>query len=101
MYEAPRKVLNALPGVELAEMPRSGPRAVCCAGGTWTHCDRFAKEIQVDRLREARATGADTLVTACPKCRIHFACAMRDADHRDETRIEMRDLAEILAEALE
>lgn len=101
VYEAPRQVLGALPGVELTEMPRAATRAICCAGGTWTHCDRFAKEIQVERLREARATGADTLVTACPKCRIHFACAMRDPDHRDETRIEMRDLAEIVAEALE
>ncbi len=100
IYEPPRRLLAALPGIELAEMPRSGPRAACCAGGTWTHCDRFAKEIQVERLREARATGAAALVTACPKCRIHFACAMRDPQHREEIGIEMRDLAELVADAL-
>jgi Fe-S oxidoreductase len=100
IYEPPRKVLAAVPGVEVVEMQRSGRTARCCAGGSWTHCDRFAKEIQVDRLREARATGADVLVTACPKCRIHLRCAMRDADARAEAEIEMKDLAEVVAEAL-
>jgi Fe-S oxidoreductase len=100
IYEPPRKVLAALPGVEVVEMTRTGKTARCCAGGSWSHCDRFAKEIQVDRLREARATGADVLVTACPKCRIHFRCAMRDEDARAETEIEMKDLAEVVAEAL-
>jgi Fe-S oxidoreductase len=100
IYEPPRKVLTALPGVEVIEMPRSGKTARCCAGGTWSHCDRFAKQIQVDRLKEARATGADLLVTACPKCRIHLRCAMRDEPTRRETEIEIRDLAEVVAGAL-
>jgi Fe-S oxidoreductase len=81
-------------------MARTGRTARCCAGGTWAHCDRFAKQIQVERLQEARATGAQALVTACPKCRIHFACAMRDPHLRGEARIEVRDVAEVLADAL-
>jgi Fe-S oxidoreductase len=100
IYEPPRRVLCAVPGVELTEMGRTGRTARCCAGGTWSHCDRFAKQIQVERLREARATGADVLVTACPKCRIHFRCAMRDPDARGAAEIEMRDLAEVVAEGL-
>jgi len=100
IYEPPRRVLAALPGVDVVEMTHTGPTARCCAGGTWSHCDRFAKQIQVERLREARSTGADVLVTACPKCRIHFRCAMRDEDARAETEIEMRDLAEVVAQAL-
>lgn len=100
IYEPPRRVLSALPGVDVVEMTHTRRTARCCAGGTWSHCDRFAKEIQVDRLREARSTGADVLVTACPKCRIHFRCAMRDEDARVETEIEMRDLAEVVAQAL-
>ncbi len=100
IYEPPRRVLAALPGVDLVEMAHTGRSARCCAGGTWSHCDRFAKEIQVNRLREARSAEADVLVTACPKCRIHFRCAMRDEDVRVETEIEMRDLAEVVAQAL-
>jgi Fe-S oxidoreductase len=100
IYEAPRQVLAAVPGVELAEMRHYGSRATCCAGGTWSHCDRFAKKIQVERLREARATGADVLATACPKCQVHFHCAMKDPNLDSEIEIEMRDVGEVVAEAL-
>jgi heterodisulfide reductase subunit D len=101
IYDPPRQALAALPGIELVEMRRSGPAAMCCAGGTWSNCDRFAKQIQVERLREARATGAEMLVTACPKCQIHFRCAMKDPNLGGEIEIEMRDVAEVVAGALE
>ena len=100
VYDAPRQVLAAVPGLELAEMPRHGRRGACCAGGTWSNCDRFAKQIQVQRLREARTTGAEVLVTACPKCQIHFRCAMKDPNLESEIEIEMRDVAEVVASAL-
>jgi Fe-S oxidoreductase len=101
IYDPPRQMLAALPGVELVDMRRSGRGAICCAGGTWSNCDRFAKQIQVDRLREARGTGADVLVTACPKCQVHFRCAMRDPNLGGQIEIEMRDVAELVADALE
>ncbi len=101
IYDSPRQVLSALPDVEFNEMPRSGPSAVCCAGGTWSHCDRFVKKIQVDRLREARATGAQVMVTACPKCQIHFRCAMKDPRIGEDIQIEMRDVAELVVDAVE
>jgi len=47
IYKPPRQVLAAIPGVELTEMLHSGPGATCCAGGTWSNCDRYAKQIQV------------------------------------------------------
>ncbi len=99
VYEAPRRVLAAVPGVELVEMRHSGPAATCCAGGTWSNCDRFAKQIQVQRLGEARATGSQVLVTSCPKCQVHFKCAMQDPNN--DICIEMRDLGELVVEALE
>jgi len=101
IYDAPRRVIAALPGVEAVEMGRSGRRSLCCAGGTWSNCDRIAKKIQVDRLREARATGADVLLTACPKCRVHFACAMKDPNLEGEIRMEMKDVAEAVLGAVE
>jgi len=100
VVEAPRRALAAA-GVELAEMGRSGTRAVCCAGNGWLNCDRFSKEIQVERLREARATGATTLVTSCPKCEIHFRCAMNDPNLGAEIKMEIRDLAATVASRLE
>jgi len=101
VYDAPRDVLRRIPGLELREMPHAGPRATCCAGGTWSNCDRFAKEIQVGRLREARATGAEVLATACPKCQVHLRCAMKDPKLGEQLEIEMRDVAELVAAALE
>jgi len=100
VYEPPRQLLGAIPGVEIVEMKHSRKAAACCAGGTWTNCDRYAKQIQVERLREARATGAEVLVTACPKCRIHFGCAMKDPKLGGDISIEMKDLAEIVAAAI-
>jgi Fe-S oxidoreductase len=100
IYDPPRQLLDAVPGIELAEMRHHRRGALCCAGGTWSDCDRFAKSIQIDRLREARATGAQTLVTACPKCQVHFRCAMKDPNLGDEVRVELRDVAELVADAL-
>jgi len=100
IYDPPRQLLSALPGIEMTEMGHSRAAAVCCAGGTWSSCDRFAKQIQVERLREARGTGAEVLVTACPKCQIHFRCAMKDPNLNHAVEIEMRDVVELVAEAL-
>ena len=101
IYDAPRQVAEAVPSVELAEMRRSGKGAICCAGGPWSSCDRFAKRVQVDRLKEAKGTGADLFVTACPKCQVHFRCAMQDPNRKDELTIELNDIAEVVAGELE
>ncbi len=100
IYDPPRQVLSAVPGVELVEMRRSKSGATCCAGGTWSNCDRFAKKIQVARLKEARNTGAEVLATACPKCQVHFSCAMKDPNLSGEIEIEMRDIAQLVADSL-
>jgi len=100
IYDPPREVLNSLPTVDFVEMHKSGPAAICCAGGTWSNCDKFAKKIQVNRLREARATGAEVMATACPKCQVHFRCAMRDPNLEGEIEIEMADIAKLVADAL-
>jgi len=98
--DAPRRLLAGVPGLELVEMAHHGRDATCCAGGTWSACDRYAKKIQVERLKEARSTGAATLVTACPKCQIHFRCAQKDPNLGQDVAIEMRDVAQVLADAL-
>jgi Fe-S oxidoreductase len=100
VYDAPRQAIGRL-GLELVEMPRNRANALCCGTNGWTHCAVANKAIQVDRLREARATGAELLVTACIKCQIHLRCAMQDQLLSDEIAIEIKDLATLVAEALE
>ncbi len=99
VYEEPRQVMSVL-GLELVEMEHSGKNALCCGTSCWTNCGAVNKQIQVDRLREAQATGAELLVTACAKCQIHFKCALDDARVSNEIGIEIRDLVTLVDEAL-
>jgi heterodisulfide reductase subunit D len=100
IYDPPRDLMNSMPHLELVEMLHHGRSATCCAGGPWSSCDKYAKKIQIGRLREARGTGAEVMVTACPKCQVHFLCAMKDPNLKDQLEIKMRDITEILADAL-
>jgi Fe-S oxidoreductase len=99
VYEEPRQIIEML-GLDLVEMQRAGRDGLCCGTNGWTHCAIANKAIQVDRLREARSTGADVLVTACLKCQIHLKCAMQDVKLGDEISIEIKDLATLVAEVL-
>jgi heterodisulfide reductase subunit D len=98
IYDEPRAVIERIPGVELVEMSKNRANALCCGSAGWVSCGRCAKEIQMARLRQAQVTGATRLITACPKCRIHLSCALKDAG--DELSIELQDLTALLAQAL-
>ncbi|MFH1502782.1 MAG: (Fe-S)-binding protein [Candidatus Eisenbacteria bacterium] len=100
VYDAPRRVIEALPGVTLVEMAHSRERAICCGVGGFQNCTSFSKMIQAARLREAKATGADTLVTACPKCEIHLGCALKDPVLEDELGLRIVDVAALAASRL-
>lgn len=97
IYDAPRELLKALPGVRLIEMSRSRESGVCCGTTGWMNCSSCSKEIQLDRLKEAGETGAHVLVTACPKCQIHLRCAKSAFD----VEMEIVDLYDLVAERLE
>ncbi len=98
IYEAPRQILRGIPGVEFAEMGRIRADALCCGSSGWINCTRVNKKIQLERLREARDTGAEVLVTACPKCSIHLKCALHDGDFG--IKIQVKDINVLLAESL-
>ena len=102
VYDAPRKVIESLPGVDLVEMEHYGQDAICCGVSSWISCGSTAKSIQMARLAEARATGADVLVTTCPKCQIHLRCALsgRVPGDRDKVDIPIEDLTSLVAKAL-
>ena len=95
--EGMRELLGLIPGVELIEMPRNRANAVCCGSSEWVSCVLCNKQIQLDRLAEARETGASILVTACPKCRIHLTCAQYDKDR--DFDIEIRDIVSLVLDA--
>lgn len=100
IYKEPRQILASLPGLEFAEMPHSGKTAICCGTNGWMNCDIYSKMIQVGRLKEARSTGATLLVTACPKCLIHFKCAMDGDKFPEEAKIPIKDIISLVSESL-
>jgi len=94
VYEQPRALIAALPGVELAELAHHHDDALCCGGVvTLLHDTHKAHKLARDVLDEARATGADTLLSVCPCCQLQFRLA-------GDAGIRVVDLARFAAEAL-
>ncbi len=95
IYEAPRRAVDAVPGVKRVEMTRTKARSFCCGNGGFVRYgyEPMAIENEGTRLEEAIATGADLLVSACPACQIAFL----DAKRRGKTAIDVLDVVEWLA----
>jgi Fe-S oxidoreductase len=87
LYDAPRKILEAIPGVELSELPHSKSRSVCCGTSCWLNCDWKSKSSQLSTLNKARDI-SEKLVTVCPKCMIHFSCTMDEKEMNHITNVE-------------
>ena len=102
VYDAPRQVVTAIPGLNLVEMPRSRDKGLCCGGGgggMWleVHGERRIQEI---RLEEAESVNPNIVASACPFCMLMFELGSKTLRF-DEKNIELRDIAELVAEALE
>ena len=70
VYDAPRSVIQSVPGVELKEMDRIRGYAWCCGGGAGVEqtYPELTDNTAQKRIQEANLTGAEVLVTACPNC---------------------------------
>lgn len=101
VYEAPRKLLDAM-GADIEEMEHYGSGSICCGVSSWVNCGMTAKNIQLERLGEAKRTGASMLITACPKCQIHFKCALhgRLPGDRENFELPIEDITSLVARAL-
>ena len=92
----PRELAAAVGDV--VEMERSGKQTFCCgAGGAHMWMEERAKPINVERVREAAGTGADTLAVACPYC----AVMLDDGVQSEGVDLRVADVATLLAESLE
>ncbi len=103
-FEAPRKLIEAIPGVELIEMPRCKQQSYCCGGGgggMWLDgfmADYVTERLSENRVREAVATGADVLVVCCPYEVSRFEDAVKSTGN--EGKLLVKDIVELLAESL-
>tara|TARA_B100000959_G_C14980927_1_gene623460 strand:+ start:1593 stop:2897 length:1305 start_codon:yes stop_codon:yes gene_type:complete len=97
-FSEPRNVLNSIPGVELVEMERTKEYAWCCGagGGVIDAYPDFAHWTALERIEEAKTTGADALVTACPWCERNF----NDAINGSGEGIKVQSIVELVLQAL-
>ena len=102
VVEEPRMLLEKVPGLKLVEMENSGEDSACCGVSALMNCDSTSKNIQLKRLKEAKATGASRMLAFCPKCRIHFKCsrAGKLPFPKDEVDIDVVDFLEVLDRAM-
>jgi succinate dehydrogenase/fumarate reductase iron-sulfur protein len=101
VYDAPRQVLKAIPGLELVEMKRNKQSSFCCGGGAgrvWTEEAQPEKRPCVNRIKEALDLGVDTVAVACPFCVTTLEDAVKVLDI--ENKIAVKDVLELLKEAL-
>lgn len=94
VYEAPRRLLAAIPGMTVAEMPRNRRDAYCCGAGGMIRYDfaDMANLAGADRIAEAEGTGADLLVSACPACLMQ----LQQSRQRARSRLKVMDITELL-----
>jgi heterodisulfide reductase subunit D len=97
IYEPPRELLKLVPDIQFEEMGRNRENSVCCGTSSWIECSHCSKTMQIERLEEAREAGAKTVITACPKCRIHLTCAQNNT----ELNLEISDLYTFLLNSVE
>lgn len=96
VYDDPRKVLDAIPGLKRVEMSRCRDRSFCCGGGGMMlfYEPKEEERIGVKRVRMAAEAGANVIVTACPFCMVNIEDAIKVAGL--EGQMTAIDLAELV-----
>jgi heterodisulfide reductase subunit D len=97
-YEAPRRIIAAIPGVELVEMAHHREDCLCCGGGGNLEMidSQLSGEIAKAKIDEVLATGATTVVTACQQC----VRTMNTYVRRNKMSLEVMDIVQLVQKAL-
>jgi Fe-S oxidoreductase len=99
VYEPPRRVLKSIPGLRLAEMTRIKEYSWCCGagGGVNVSNPEFARWTALERIDEAKSTGAEAIVTACPWCERTF----NEATKGNGGGLKVYDIVELVERAIQ
>ncbi|MGC1405704.1 MAG: (Fe-S)-binding protein [Candidatus Dormiibacterota bacterium] len=97
-YDAPRRVLQAIPGAKLVEMKRTRNEAMCCGAGGGRLFIEETRGTRINRVRvkQAEETGAGTAALACPFCATMFT----EGISSQEVAMESRDIAVLVAQSM-
>lgn len=99
-YDAPREVLNSIPGIQTVEMKRNRNRSFCCGGGSLNLFHESECEVRMGEMRldQAADVGAQVIVTACPYCLVNLEDAVKTSGR--EQHMEIIDLAELVQRSI-
>ena len=100
VYDEPREVLQAIPGVTLVEMANHHEDSLCCGGGggrIWEETKKGERFSDI-RLEQALDAGANVMAAVCPYCLANFKDSVTTTNKEEE--IEVKDIAELVLEAL-
>ena len=99
IYEEPRDLVRAIDGVDLVEMEHTGEDALCCGVSSMMSCNENSRALRLERFDEVKATGAEIMLTSCPKCVSHFECLKFEGDPRHD--FEILDVVSFLARQID
>lgn len=94
LYTQPRNIINAIPGINLVEMPRIRENAFCCSGGRGTR-EEFPELSSFSarhRFEEVKEVGAEVLVSSCPWCKSNFSQVSKE----NGGNIKVMDISEVI-----
>ncbi|MCD6297224.1 MAG: FAD-binding protein, partial [Deltaproteobacteria bacterium] len=103
IFEEPRNILKAIPGLEFVEMARNRLQARCCGGGGGvlaSHPD-MAVDMAAERVRDALAVGAEIIVSACAACKDNLRKGAKAIPKEERGKIKIMDITEIVAQNME
>ncbi len=99
IFDAPRYVLNSIPGLEFVEMFASRENSVCCGGGGDVEVsDReVSGQVAARRLAQVEATGASVVLSACQQCKR----TLQEGARQNKIRVRAEDIVELVWRSLE
>lgn len=100
-YEAPRNIINTLPGAKLAEVERNKDKGFCCgAGGAQMFMEETeGKRVNIERTEELLEKSPDTIAVNCPFCMTMMTDGVKAKDKTEE--VEVKDIAELMLEKIQ
>ncbi len=101
VFDEPRAILKAIPGVTFIDFDRSREKSLCCEGGggrMWAEASDLGPRSAEIRVKDAVEMGAEILATACPFCLLTLEDAVKTTENEDKLRV--MDISEILLEVL-
>jgi heterodisulfide reductase subunit D len=97
VFDEPRKILAAIPGLEVVEFVRTREKTWCCGGGGGVKGMNFdlAVEIATDKVEQANEVGAEVVVSACPSCKRNIIDGIKSVG----SDLDTLDILELVIEA--